>query len=427
LIKNTGVLHLLSAILCVFLLSTNCGTGGEKKEDAGAMLQKARDLVRVRQYQSAIEVLERAIVVDPGSFEIHREYIKLITRKGDDGAVKVYETLVRDHPSDPLYRLCLSLAEENSDKKEALVNEALELDPVYYWAVVEKARLLRNGGDHQGSIELLQNIVGTMVGVADGAFLLAQVLEEADRPDEAATVLEKLRSAHDDEKIRNRASGKLFSLKWEQESREEAQKLASELLETVNDPFLLVDIAYTMSETENYEVNSIDFFEKAISTSDTVNMRTIYPEATAGWLQNRSSKNSGFFGEGLGKVYCDLGRFEEAVPVLEKAKYDLADPYSEVLLYLANAYEGTDRTEEAIAVLLDLLSRQTHDEAQTLLTELYSGVHGDSEGLEARIEEARKVFSRKAPDFKLSDTDGGEFSLDSLKGNVVLLAFWFPT
>jgi len=174
-------------------------------------------------------------------------------------------------------------------------------------------------------------------------------------------------------------------------------------------------------------MNSIAYFKKAIAASDTVNLRNFYPEATVGWLQNRSSKNCGFFGEGLGKVYLDMDRFEDAVPVLEKAGSDLDDPYSEVLLYLARAYEGLGRDEEAIGVLVELLSRQTDDEALSLLEDLYTRTHGNSEGLEAMIEDAREAFSKKAPDFELTLEGGEKFSLRSLKGKVVLLAFWFPT
>jgi len=433
--RDGRIMPLLVTVLCVATLSISCGSGSDIEEDASVLLQKARDLTRIKQYRSAVEVLERAVALDPGSYEIHREYIKLLSREDITKAEEIYGKLLQDHPADPLYLLCLSRVEEDDDKNAALIDEALALDPVSYWPVVEKARFLCDNGNAEAAVELLQKIVGketgatavSTEGAAEGAFLLARALEEVNCSSEASSVLEKLMAAHHSDKVRSRASGKLFSLKWNHDDREGAYKLAGELLDTMNDPFLLVDIAYDMSDTEKYKVSSVEYFVRAITASDTINMRNFYPEASAGWLQNRSTKNKGFFGEGLGKVYCDLGRFEEAVPVLEKARTDLHDPLSEILLYLARAYENLGRDEDAIEVLVELLSKQTDDEGWSLVKQLYTRVHGSLDGLETRIEKARESFSRAAPAFTLREKNGEEFSLHSLKGKVVLLAFWFPT
>ncbi len=428
--RQTGSLISLVLLAIMVACLSTCFTSCSRSENDGggerALREKARNLVRIRDYDDALDVLEKTIELYPNSFEAHREYIKLLSRKGGDEAGKLYEAFLTNNMTNPLYHVCLSLIEEDVSIKEEHLENALELDGTYFWAILEKARLKLGGGDPRGAVTLLESIRGKKTGVTEETFLLADALNESGQTSEALGILQELARTCADEETGLHAQEEIFFLLWDSD-REKAVQHAVDMRDTVGDPAVLADIAYEMSADSLYIINSIEFFERAISKCDSSNMRTYYPTAAALWLAGRSSKMKGFYGEGLGQALYRLSRYEDAVTALEAAKSELADPLSEVLFTLARAYTHLDRDEDAIGTLIELLSRQTDDEARVYLDSLYKENRGDLDGLSEEIEEARKSFWKEAPHFTLSDDNGEEFSLADLRGKVVLLAFWFPT
>ncbi|MFQ6104319.1 MAG: tetratricopeptide repeat protein [Candidatus Glassbacteria bacterium] len=423
--SNRKMLHVVMVVIAFGAGFLNCGESDAKKNQAMTLLEKSRDLVKVRQYNSAQEILEHAIQLYPGSFEIHRDYIKLLMRKGDDKARNLYETLIENNPRDPLYHLCMSLIEDDIGLREKRINDALELAPSYYWAVLERARLMMETEKYAEAIGLLEGVTETETYFPERQFLLARAYQDYGKPAEAVEILEAIVGKPFDESVRSEAYEELFELYW-REDKARAMELAESLLGSMKDPFYLSDMGYAMSESEYIE-ESIRFFESAIAACDTANLRKYYTEASPEWLEESSAKYKGFYGEGLGQVLYELGRYDEAILVLEEARSKLSDPLSEMLYTLANSYARTNREEEAIDILIELLSKQTDNDARSMLDSLYIARHGSSSGLAERIEGARKSFWKQAPDFIVTADDGAQFSLDGQKGKVVLLAFWFPT
>jgi hypothetical protein len=129
----------------------------------------------------------------------------------------------------------------------------------------------------------------------------------------------------------------------------------------------------------------------------------------------------------LGELWYELGNDERAIEALELARSEFSDPVKEILLTLARSYTRAGSPERAVDVLLNLLAKETDPGGRALLDSLYEGIYGSMEGLEERIAEEREKFFREAPDFTVAGTGDAPVSLSSLKGKVVLLAFWFPT
>lgn len=406
---------------------TNCADGSKTRNgESRALMKKARDLAKVRRYQDARATIETACRLSPGSYEIQRDYVKLLMREGGEAARSYVSALLEKSPEESLPYLLMSQVEEERGNKEKWIDDALALDPASAWALIERARLALAADDHEGAIRILQKALSSPDAMAEAGLLLADAYEGAGRTEEAARTLDQLFHSHPDEEVRSEASGELFFLLWEHD-RQEALSLADTLRASSHDPFLLADIGASLADVPDHRARSIGFFEKAITESDTLTMRRLYPEASAAWLEERAAKNRGFFGESMGGAYVELGRHEEAVRVLENAKADLGDPTKELLFFLARAYEKTGREDEAIDALIELLSAQIDRTAGSLLDSLYSERHGSLDGLSERIEEARRTFSKTAPGFTIAKDGGGEFSLEDLRGKVVLIAFWFPT
>lgn len=426
--KDTSRAARFTAIAIIAAVGIAGCAGGPKAkdDDARALMKRAKEFVKVRRYQDARRALAQASELSPGSYEIQREYLKLLGREGGEVARSHVNALLEKRPREPLPYLLMSQLEEETERKTKWVDDALALDPAFSWALLEKAKILLAQGDSESAAGLLKKSLASPDVTAEASFLLADALTRAGSTEEAERILESLSLSHQDEAVRDEASGELFSLLWERDRRK-AASLADRLLETSHDPFLFADIAWVFSETADFLPKSVDFFERAIAESDTLTLRRLYPMASPEWLEERSEKNRGFFGESLGGICLKLGRNLDAVRVLERAKADLRDPTNELLFSLARAYEVTGHRDEAIDVLVELLSAQVDRTAGALLDSLYMARHGSLAGLSEKIEEARKRFSKEAPDFKLPTADGEKFSLRDLRGKVVYLAFWFPT
>jgi tetratricopeptide (TPR) repeat protein len=415
------------AVASALLWGASCGdVSRAKDEEAKALMKKAGDLVSVRRYGDARKALEAAVEISPGAYEIQREYVKLLARAEPDSALSYVNTLLEKRSGSALPYLLRSQLESDQVAKEKWIDDALALEPASAWALIAKARLALEAGENGRAIELLEKAVSSPAAPAEGNLLLAEACGKAGNAEKASGVLRNLASSHPDEEVRSEASAELFFLLWEND-REGAIAHADELLASSRDPFLLADVGATLAGVPDHMPGSVAFFERAMEKSDTLTLREMYPEASTAWLEERSMKNRGFFGESLGGVLLQLGRHEEAVGVLEKAREDLVDPTKELLFSLAQAYRKTGREDAAIDALLQLVAAQIDRAALSLLDTLYVARHGDRTGLSGRIEEARSTFSREAPGFTLAKDDGGTFSLGDLRGKVVFLAFWFPT
>ena len=143
-------------------------------------------------------------------------------------------------------------------------------------------------------------------------------------------------------------------------------------------------------------------------------------------------RSKGFAMEALGASLAGKGELDEALNAF-------ADAEKSITFNFAGNVYGEFRDSWASA----LLQKKDYSKAMEVLTpdavflskpsslELYKEAFvaaGNKESqLAAHIERQRKELARKVPEFTVFDYQGNPANFSDLKGEVTLLAFWFPT
>ncbi len=133
-----------------------------------------------------------------------------------------------------------------------------------------------------------------------------------------------------------------------------------------------------------------------------------------------------------GWALCNLGRDEECFSLFEEAdalnQSSYAGP-SETPLdrFWGQALVDRGAYEQAMELLVPDALLGDRSNALPPLKEAYVALHGDEQGFEEYLWSERQRIARTVDDFTLPDYDGTPHALSDRNGNVMLLAFWFPT
>ena len=131
----------------------------------------------------------------------------------------------------------------------------------------------------------------------------------------------------------------------------------------------------------------------------------------------------------VGWAYYAAGEHAEAAGYL-KAAVELMDETltydNETVQHLLMAYESGGMSDEAIELLAMIVARSVDadDPAREQLAAKLVKRDGNAEGMEALVEGLRYEGVEMAPAFSLEDKSGAQVSLESLKGDVIVLNFW---
>jgi hypothetical protein len=133
-----------------------------------------------------------------------------------------------------------------------------------------------------------------------------------------------------------------------------------------------------------------------------------------------------------GWALCNLGRdeegfslFEEAAPLNEESYVGV--PGTPLNVFWGKALVQRGEYDQAMALLLPDATFGDSAHALPALREAYVAVNGDDGTFEEHLWSARQEMARKVDDFTLPDYDGTPHTLSGFNGDVVLLAFWYPT
>jgi peroxiredoxin len=135
--------------------------------------------------------------------------------------------------------------------------------------------------------------------------------------------------------------------------------------------------------------------------------------------------------EKLGKPAEALESLEEAVELAERARPEMNETYSRLLL-------TQNQPQKALDAISDAIKAGTATSAmKDLLKSSYTEVKGTAEGFDAYFEElenivlnnmreelGKEIVDKPAPDFSLEDLEGNKIALSDLKGKVLVLDFW---
>lgn len=138
----------------------------------------------------------------------------------------------------------------------------------------------------------------------------------------------------------------------------------------------------------------------------------------------------------LGWVLHKAGKSEEAMPLMDSAVEAITDD-ALLLFHAGSVAEASDAREKAVEFYIRSLAvfGATNDESEAPLNALYDSLHGNKDGLEARLEEARNIsreeviftsreFEMDAAGWTLPSLEGVDVSLSDFQGKIKVLKFW---
>lgn len=147
-------------------------------------------------------------------------------------------------------------------------------------------------------------------------------------------------------------------------------------------------------------------------------------------LQNASTRyDSTMILDTVGWAYYAASDYTDAAGYLETAVriMDETPTYdNEMVQHLLAAYESGGMTDKSIDMLALLTAKSVDadDPSRTKLAGLLTDRDGSAAALESLVAGKRYEGTEMAPPFSLTDRDGNIVTLDDLKGDVLLLAFW---
>ena len=259
-------------------------------------------------YSDAVKEFERALESDPESISLHTEFAKSLVQMGEIArAVEICQKAADLDPKDPephniLGGIYFSYGGRKTQMREKALAEfkkVLELKPDHFDALQSAAELYREIGRYEEAVEVYDKLREVSPGSFGAYFFGAQALRKLGRSEEAIRVLEAGLRIRDDV------------------------------------PEYLLELGHLYEENNQLE-KAINLYKQGLENSSKADLR----------LTHRT-----------GLALMMAGRFDEAIPLLEK----IVRVSPEAGIDLARALRGEKRLQEAVEVLEDVLRRDPHE------------------------------------------------------------------
>jgi tetratricopeptide (TPR) repeat protein len=134
---------------------------------------------------------------------------------------------------------------------------------------------------------------------------------------------------------------------------------------------------------------------------------------------------------GQGWAMARLGQLDDAVDAFENGSSSVTRNYvgipdGPLYSYWGRTLAELGRHEKAMALLAPAAILGGDEEAMDALHGAFTAAHGEK-GFEDYLKKTRNSMAVQMDDFTLNNYQGEPLTLSQLKGQVVLLSFWFPT
>ena len=255
---------------------------------------------------------------------------------------------------------------------------------------------------------------------------------KAENPDAvfelARSTLERIKDADNRFQVRLQLAG-LYGRAGRQE---ELRALVSELGEArdlrYRDHYAIIEAAL---EAEDWEL-AVEHSDASLAYASPAHYKEDSPELSDAEAQEAGTRRVAYSLAYKGWAQFNLGHKDAAFESFRRAKestdYNLLGLDATPLhSYWGRALLAGGEAEEAMEVLATEALFGRDKAGYEAYRQAYAACHEDEDGFEEHLWAMRRREAREVPDFTLANYDGQDVSLSGFQGDVVLLAFWFPT
>ena len=176
------------------------------------------------------------------------------------------------------------------------------------------------------------------------------------------------------------------------------------------------------------------YCKKAWPMADAKSYRADYPDYdfTDEEVQKAGDNRTGMIAGKEAWALANMGMVDEALSHFEMTEMKLSRsfvgvPDYDIGLHYANTLSMKGDYDRAIEKFAPEALIMRNEEALAGLEKAYAGKNGSADGFDAFAAKLHTEIAPKVVDFELPDYEGKRNKYADIKGEVTMLAFWFPT
>jgi hypothetical protein len=196
---------------------------------------------------------------------------------------------------------------------------------------------------------------------------------------------------------------------------------------------LYYDLIRAFTEAEQWKP-VLSYAEKGNAFATAEAYKNDYPdrEMSSDELESRSKNRKGLLLTYSGWAKANSGQPTDALKDFKEAENLIHYTYMNYSSGKLDYFWGLTLIQSGL--LDDALHRLSpmaifgeEEDAQAAMKDAFIKKNGSDANYDEFVKQQRLKFSKQIDDFSLADYDGNQLALSSLKGKVIVLAFWFPT
>ena len=417
----TRILTALPAVAIVAVGLASCSSiRGESNGTpaARAAFAEGETAASARKFPDAAAAFRKAIDADPDFVEAHQRYIETTQRLNMPQSrtptvpdlQQLYEGWAREQPSRAVYQWALGFLSPEPDKADVFFQKAIAIDPAFARAYFQLAKNADLRGDWAAQREYLEKAVDSNPG--DARYLLRyaiahQTSDPARFRDLALDVVGRFPTSPS-------AAEALYHLARSSSNPERRGYFDRLRADYAVDRFNYS--AAAMSELYGELTNASDALALAREMANAL-------PANKTWLARVAFQEAMTRAQALvtGK------QFAEALALLDKTQRPSGNHGMSWTLLRAEAAAGAGHVDQAYATLVDTAAAVPDARVDAALATYGQRISKSARDVDADLWRVRDTKATIAAPFELPSSRGGApITLADYRGQLVLLAFWFP-
>lgn len=406
------------AIAALGLAGCSAATGESHGTPAAkAAFAEGEAAASARKHADAAAAFRKAIEADRDFVDAHQRYIDMTRRQETQSRTpsvpslqQVYEGWARDEPRRAVHQWALGYLSPEPDAADVFFKKAIAIDPAFARAYFELARTADLRGDWAAQREYLKKAVDSNPG--DPRYLMRYAI--AYRNSEPARFRDLAQQVVDTFPTTPYAAEALYHLASSSSNPERR--------------------GYFDRLRANYPADRFSYSASAMyalygELTNPADALALAREMAAALPANKTWLARVAFQEAMTRAQALVAgkQFSEALALLDKTQRPSGNHGMTWTLLKAEAAAGAGHKDQAYATLLDTAAALPDPRVEAALARYGSELSKSAPEVDADLWRVRDAKAKDATPFELASSRGGApVTLAGYRGQLVLLAFWFP-